>query len=100
DSFSELAKLGSDVYGISGDYVNSHHEWAKHLGLQFKLLSDHNHEVAKAYGSYNPETGFNKRTVFVIDKKGTIAYIDLNYKAGTMDSFEKLKHALSNLRSK
>ncbi len=98
DGFTELANLGSDVYGISGDYVNSHREWAKHLGLQFKLLSDHNHEVAKAYESYNPETGFNKRTVFVVDKNGKIAYMDLDYKAGTMDSFNKLKSALANLR--
>lgn len=100
DSFTELAKLGSDVYGISGDYVNSHHEWANHLGLPFKLLSDHNHEVAKAFQSYNDETGYNKRTVFVIDKDGKIAYMDLEYKAGTMDSFDKLKTALLNLRTK
>lgn len=100
DSFTELVKLGSDVYGISGDYVSSHHEWAKHLGLPFKLLSDHNHEVAKAFQSYNDETGYNKRTVFVIDKDGKIAYMDLEYKAGTMDSFDKLKTALLNLRTK
>ncbi len=100
DSFTELANLGTEVYGISGDYVHSHREWAKHLGLQFKLLSDHNHEVAKAYQSYHAETGYNKRTVFVIDKDGKIAYLDLEYKAGTMDSFNKLKSALSDLRRK
>ncbi|MEK7248922.1 MAG: peroxiredoxin [Bacteroidota bacterium] len=95
DSFTELSNLGCDVYGISGDYVYSHREWAKHLELQFKLLSDHNHDVAKMYQSYNTETGYNKRTVFVIDKQGKIAYVDLEYKAGTPDSFNKLKAALS-----
>ncbi len=95
DSFTELSKLGAEVYGISGDYVWSHREWAKHLGLQFPLLSDHDHAVAKTYQSYNPESGFNKRTVFVIDKMGKIAYMDLEYKAGTPDSFNKLKAALA-----
>jgi peroxiredoxin len=97
DSFTELSNLGAEVYGISGDYVWSHREWAKHLELQFPLLSDHDHAVAKAYQSYNGETGYNKRTVFVIDKKGKIAYMDLEYKAGTPESFNKLTTALSKL---
>jgi peroxiredoxin len=97
DSFTELTKLGADVYGVSGDYLYSHREWAKHLNLQFPLLSDHDHAVAKTYQSYNPEGGYNKRTVFVIDRKGKIAYMDLEYKAGTPDSFNKLKTALSKL---
>lgn len=97
DSFTELAKLGADVYGISGDYVYSHREWAKHLNLQFALLSDHDHTVARAFQSYNEETGMNFRTVFVIDKTGAIAYIDREYKAGTLDSFNKLKTFLSTL---
>jgi peroxiredoxin Q/BCP len=95
DSFTELGKLGAEVYGISGDYVWSHREWAKHLNLQFALLSDHDHAVAKLYQSYNPETGYNKRTIFVIDRKGKIVHMDLEFKAGTPDSFNKLKAALS-----
>ena len=95
DSFTELSELGADVYGISGDYVHSHREWAKHLNLPFTLLSDHNHEVARAYQSYNAESGYNKRTVFLIDTRGKIAYVDMDYKAGTSDSFNKLKAALS-----
>jgi peroxiredoxin Q/BCP len=95
DSFTELSKLGAAVYGISGDYVWSHREWANHLNLQFTLLSDHDHAVATMYQSYNADTGYNKRTVFVINKQGKIAYIDMEYKAGTPDSFDKLKAALS-----
>jgi peroxiredoxin Q/BCP len=97
DSFTDLSKLGAEVYGISGDYVWSHREWANHLNLQFTLLSDHDHAVARMYQSYNPDTGYNKRTVFVINKQGKIAYIDMEYKAGTPDSFNKLKTALATL---
>src|SRR5215216_5652332 len=33
DTFAELSKLNAVVLGISGDYVFSYHEWAKHHQL-------------------------------------------------------------------
>ncbi len=98
DNFSSLSELDAEILGISGDYEYSHHEWAKHHDLPFKLVSDHKHEVAKAYGSYNEAAGYNKRTVFVIDKKGKIAYIDLSYSVRDTQSFDKLKKALKDLQ--
>ncbi len=83
---------------ISGDYVWSHHEWAKSLNLPFKLLSDHAHLVAKLYGSFNEKSLFNRRTVFVIDKHGTIVYSNLEYSVGDLRDFEKLKSALANVQ--
>jgi peroxiredoxin Q/BCP len=97
DNFGDLGTLGATVYGISGDYVFSHHEWAKALGLPFMLLSDHDHHVAKLYESFNEKSGMNLRTVYVIDRRGTIAYIDPAYVAGSPDSFAKLRDALSTL---
>ena len=97
DNFSALAILDAEILGISGDYEYSHHEWAKHHQLPFKLVSDHNHSVAKTYSSYN-ESGYNKRTVYVVDKSGKIAYIDLQYSVRTSDSFNKLQDALKALK--
>ncbi len=98
DSFSGLGEFGAQVYGISGDYVYSHFEWAKHLNLPFGLLSDHTHEVSRKYDSFNNDTGYNKRTVYVINKTGKIAYIDPAYKAGNLESFDRLKEALKSLK--
>ncbi|HWP82042.1 MAG TPA: peroxiredoxin [Bacteroidota bacterium] len=98
DDFAGLQSLNAEVLAISGDYVWSHHEWAKHHNLPFKLLSDHSHEVAKRYNSYNEKTMYNKRTVFVIDKQGKLAYIDLEYSVATIDDFNRLKEALAQLR--
>lgn len=98
DDFGNIQKHGADVFAISGDYVWSHYEWAKHHNLPFKLLSDHSHEVAKAYTSYNDKTLYNKRTVFVIDKKGNIAYMDLEYSVRDNEDFDRLKDALSKLQ--
>lgn len=98
DNFNALSELNAEIFGISGDYVFSHHEWAKHHDLPFTLLSDHDHKVAIRYNSYNEMRGYNKRTVYLIDKQGKIAYIDLKYNVSDMESFNKLKSQLKNLK--
>ena len=98
DNFTNLAKLNADVVAISGDYVFSHHEWAVHHNLPFKLASDHNHHVAKEYGSYMEPYGFNRRTVFVVDHQGKIAYMDMAYSVRDSVSFGKLQAALQKLK--
>ncbi|MBI4428950.1 MAG: peroxiredoxin [Ignavibacteriales bacterium] len=98
DDFGSLQKLNADVLAISGDYVWSHYEWAKHHNLPFRLLSDHSHEVAKTYASYNDKNQYNKRTVFVIDKQGNIAYVDPEYSVRDNEDFNRLKEALSKLQ--
>lgn len=94
DNFQALAGLNAKVVGISGDYVWAHHAWAKTENLPFPLLSDHHHEVARLYGSYDEKSGYNKRTVFVIDGKGVIRYVDLSYSVSDDADYEALKTAL------
>lgn len=98
DSFSDLEKLDAEVLGISGDYVFSHHEWAKYLNLPFALLSDHQHEVARLYNSYDKTWGFNKRTVFVVDKEGKIAYVNMKYDVSKSEDFKLLLSKIAELR--
>jgi peroxiredoxin len=98
DDFANLEELNAEILPISGDYVFTHQEWAKRHNLPFKLLSDHSHEVAKKYDSYNGLSGFNKRTVYVIDKTGKIAYMNLQYNVGTPDDFQQLKEVLASLK--
>jgi peroxiredoxin len=97
DNFTAFSELNAEVLAISGDYPYSHHQWAKYQNLPFTLLSDHKHEVAQEYNSYNKDSGYNHRTVFLIDKQGRIAYIDLHYSVRDMDSFNRLRSALKNL---
>jgi glutaredoxin-dependent peroxiredoxin len=98
DTFMEFGKLNATVLGISGDYVFSHHEWAKHHKLQFPLLSDHDHRVAKAYDSYMEQYGFNKRTVYLIDKDGVVRYVNLAFKAGDKKDYDALRAELEKLK--
>lgn len=97
DNFAALGALHADIVGISGDYVFSHHEWAKHHDLPFRLASDHNHAVAKQYGSHIDAVGYNRRTVYAIDKTGKIAYFDLAYSVRDTVSFGKLQDALKRM---
>jgi len=98
DNFSALQDLDATILALSGDYVFSHHEWAKQEEFPFKLLSDHLHEVGRLYDSYNEERGFNRRTVFVIDKEGRIAYKNMNYSVGDDSDYKSLKAALQALQ--
>ena len=98
DTFADLGKLNAVVLGISGDYVFSHHEWAKHHKLQFALLSDHDHKVARAYDSYMEDYGMNKRTVFLIDKEGIVRYVNLALKAGEKKDYNALRAELEKLK--
>jgi peroxiredoxin len=98
DTFMEFGKLNATVLGISGDYVFSHQEWAKHHKLPFPLLSDHDHRVAKAYDSYMEQYGFNKRTVYLIDKEGVVRYANLAFKAGDKKDYDALRAELEKLK--
>ncbi|MBI4418857.1 MAG: redoxin domain-containing protein, partial [Ignavibacteriales bacterium] len=53
DSLARLQEPNVEILAISGDYVWSHHAWAKHHEFPFKLLSDHRHTVARLYASSN-----------------------------------------------
>jgi len=98
DGFADMARLGVRIWGISGDYVFSHHEWALHHNLQFELLSDHDHAVARLYGSYNADRGFNRRTVFVVGTDRKLAFIDSDYSVSDDSDFVALKAALRKVK--
>lgn len=98
DNFGALSTLNAQVLGISGDYQFAHHEWAKDLSLPFPLVSDHRHQVAARYSSYMEQNGYNKRTVYAIDRTGKIAYIDMHYSPRDSVSLTKLQGALKTMR--
>lgn len=97
DGFSDFEKLGVRVWAISGDYVYSHHAWAKAENFPFELLSDHLHAVAKLYGVYNAESGMNKRSVFVVGTDGKLLYVDREYSVADDTDLNRLKSELAEI---
>lgn len=70
------------ILGVSVDTVDSHKSFCTKESLNFKLLSDSNHEVTQKYGSvmeYNGMT-LSARNTFLIDPSGTIrkSYVKVN----------------------
>jgi alkyl hydroperoxide reductase subunit AhpC len=63
--------------GISTDSIYSHEAWAKSLGgISYPLLGDIHREVVKRYGIHWPELNAGYRATFVIDKQGTIRFVE------------------------
>ena len=98
DGFSEFEKLGATVIGISGDYVFSHQQWAAHHRLPFYLASDHLGKVSRQFGSYDPESGYNKRTVYVLDKDGIVRFKNMQFKAGSEEDYRAVQEALAAIK--
>jgi len=76
----KFAGAQSQVYGVSNDSPFVLEEWSKQLKIGFPLLSDFQHEVARAYdvvwadfAGLGPGTA---RAVFVIDREGVIRYAE------------------------
>ena len=80
EDLSEFERLDAQVLGISVDNIPSNEAWAKSMGgLSYPLLSDFwpHGTVALKYNSLR-DNGLTERSIFVIDKKGKIAYIDIH----------------------
>ena len=99
----QFAGLNAQVVGVSVDSVFSHIAWQKHdIGmLRYPLCSDfHPHgAVAKKYGVFragDPIPGINERAVFIVDKKGKIAFSRL-YQLGEQPPNEDALAALRKL---
>ena len=77
----QFQERGAVVYGVSADNVRSHQKFATKYGLTFPLLSDPDHRVAEAYGSWGPKTYMGRtyegilRNTFLIDEHGKIARV-------------------------
>ena len=71
-------------------------KWKEEMNLRnLTLVSDFSGEISALYGSYNP-LGYNKRTLFLINKEGIISYIDWDYRVDETD-FALVKDYLSAL---
>jgi glutaredoxin-dependent peroxiredoxin len=99
--------LNAAVYGISGDNPFAQAAWAQKENIIVPLLSDYEHNVAKAYDvmydSFLPQMdlgmgGVPKRSAFVVDRNGVIQYAESNDDPGKLPNFEKIKEKLCELK--
>lgn len=98
--------LDAKVLGISGDNPFAQAAWAEKEGITLTLLSDYEHNVAKAYGvaydQFLPSAnlimgGVAKRSAFVIDKAGIVRYAEVQEHPKDLPDFEAVKAVLRTL---
>ncbi|WP_309065430.1 thioredoxin-dependent thiol peroxidase [Microbacterium sp.] len=82
DNLASLRGAGYEVVGVSGDDLDTLARFAEEDRLDFPLLSDPGHQVAKTYGAWG-EKQIEGRTVtgvlrstFVIDADGRIEHAE------------------------
>jgi peroxiredoxin len=94
----QYASLDAVVYGISVDSPFAQEAFAQKAGIKLPLLSDFNKEVAAAYDVlYADLLGFKgvaKRSAFVVDKDGTIAYSWSSEDPKQLPDFDEIQGAL------
>ncbi len=77
DGWQRLAKL-AHVIGVSADSIASHEKFARKHELPFSLLSDADHAVAEAYGTWVEKSLYGRtyfgieRTTFIIGADGRV----------------------------
>lgn len=79
DERDAIAELGNaEVIGISKDSVKSHAKFAEKHNLNFTLLSDEDHAVTEAFGSWGPKKFMGReflgvhRDTYIINPEGQI----------------------------
>jgi peroxiredoxin Q/BCP len=97
EQYADLFGEDVVVVGISADSLETHVRFAQSLGVPFRLLSDPDQKVARKFGSAG-ERGYNRRTVYVIDRKGRVAYTDLRFGALDPKAYQSLKAAVQDAR--
>jgi peroxiredoxin len=64
------------IFGVSVDSTWANKAFREQIGAEFPILSDWKKEVSRQLGILNEDTGFARRTTFVIDKAGIVQKID------------------------
>ena len=96
DLAKEFAEVGATRLGISADPVDKQHEFGAKHGFDYRLLSDTDRSVARAFGVKRPGPLMNKRATFVIDTdRRVLAAI-----ASELNMHKHADDALAALRSR
>jgi len=92
-----ILKLDAQILAASVDSTWTQKAFAKDLGVKFPIMSDFGRKAVTLYGAYYEDKGFAKRTVFVIDKQGKVAY-KRQYEPGTQPDIQEALEVLKKLK--
>jgi len=85
------------VVGISRDSTWSHKAWKKERGIKHELLADPLLEVTKKYDLQHPAGFISHRATVIVDKKGKVAFVQVQEKTPEARDMAAVKTALTKL---
>jgi len=98
DNMKFYEELNVRVAGISVDSFFTLKVFKEQNNINFPLLSDFNKEVSEAYGAlydtFFDMKGVSKRSAFLIDENGTVAYAEVLENAGDLPDFKAIHELL------
>lgn len=102
DDINRYNQANAVVLGISVDSVNSLNRFREDQKLDFQLLSDFNKETSRAYEAIYENwvldmKGVSKRSAFIIDKEGKVAYAEVLESPADLPNFEAINQILEGL---
>ena len=99
DDWTAWTGVGARVLGISVDSPFVTQRWAEELGVPFPVLSDFNKEASAAYGVLYEEyfglRGVPKRSAFVVDREGEIAWAWVEDDSDVLPPFDEILAAVA-----
>jgi len=76
DNNTQFTEANTAIVGVSVDSTWANKAFRESVGADFPIVSDWKKDVARKYGVLNEESGFARRTTFVIDIDGVVQHID------------------------
>jgi peroxiredoxin len=100
----QVRASGGQALAVAVTSVFAQQAFARQLGVDFPMVSDWNREVVQAYGVqydiWRGHRGVAKRSVFVIDRDGTIRYRWVTDDATVLPDFDEAIEALREVAAK
>jgi len=102
DNITLYNNVKTAVIGVSVDSLYTLASFKAEQHLNFPLLSDFNKEVSASYSALYETFSFgmkgvSKRSAFVVDVTGSIAYAEVLENAGEQPNFDAIKTVLAGL---
>ncbi|MBM4763388.1 redoxin domain-containing protein [Bacillus sp. B15-48] len=99
EDYKRFEQNDAEVLAISVDHIHAHRVFAASMGtLPYPLLSDWHKQTVKKYKVFNEKGETAVRSVFVINKEGTITYLNTTFKADKQEDYEKVFQELEKLK--
>lgn len=94
----QIRALGADILALAVTATFSQQAFAAHLGVDFPLLSDWDRSACAAYGVrydvWKGHAGLAKRSIFLVDRAGTVRYRWATDDAHVLPDLDEVVHVL------